>query len=83
MSPETALIRLPEMEFEFIDHSVSEGYYADRDEFIRAAVRLLIHDMSKRKLSEAKRSMEKIPHDRLLQTIKESRKEVYQQIWDD
>ena len=83
MSPETALIRLPKMEFEFIDHSVNEGYYADRDEFIRAAVRLLIHDVSKRKLSEVKRNIKKIPHDGLLQTIKESRKEVYQQIWDD
>ncbi len=82
MSPETALIRLPKMEFEFIDRSVNEGYYADRDEFIRAAVRLLIHDVSKRKLSEVKRNMKKIPHDGLLQTIKESRKEVYQQIWD-
>ncbi|HDN65675.1 MAG TPA: hypothetical protein ENF23_05195 [Methanosarcinales archaeon] len=77
------MVRLPKTEFEFIDHTIEDGYYADRDEFIRAAVRLLIHDVSKRKLSEAKRNVKKIPHDELLQTVKESRKEVYQQVWDD
>jgi Arc/MetJ-type ribon-helix-helix transcriptional regulator len=77
------MVRLPETEFEFIDHSIEEGYYADRDEFIRAAVRLLIHDVSKRKLSEAGGTMKKIPHGELLQTAKESRKEVYRQIWND
>jgi Arc/MetJ-type ribon-helix-helix transcriptional regulator len=83
MSPKTALIRLQEGEFELIDHTIEDGYYADRDEFIRAAVRLLIHDVSKRKLDDVKRDMNEIPHDELLQTVKESRKEVYQQIWDD
>jgi Arc/MetJ-type ribon-helix-helix transcriptional regulator len=83
MSPETALIRLHEKEFEFIDHSIKEGYYTDRDDFIRAAVKLLIYDVSKRKLDDVKRAMNEIPHDELLQTVKESRKEVYQQIWDD
>ncbi|MEA3325095.1 MAG: hypothetical protein U9Q37_08165 [Euryarchaeota archaeon] len=83
MSPETALIRLHEREFEFIDHSIKEGYYADRDDFIRDAVKLLIHNVSKRKLDDMKIGMNKIPHDELLQVVKGSRKEVYQQIWDD
>ncbi len=83
MSPKTALIRLQEGEFEFIDHSIKEGYYTDRDDFIRAAVKLLIHDVSKRKLNGVKRNTDKIPHNELLQAVKESRKEVYQQIWDD
>jgi Arc/MetJ-type ribon-helix-helix transcriptional regulator len=83
MSPKTALIRLQEGEFEFIDHSIKEGYYTDRDDFIRAAVKLLIYDVSKRKLDDIKRGMNEIPHDELLQAVKESRKEVYQQIWDD
>ena len=60
MSPETALIRLHEREFEFIDHSIKEGYYADRDDFIRDAVKLLISDVSKRKLDGVKRYMNEI-----------------------
>ncbi|GEM_PF-4325068 len=48
------MVRLQETEFEFIDHSIEGRYYADRDEFIRAAVRLLVHDVSQRKLSEAR-----------------------------
>lgn len=83
MTSKVANVRLSEEEFAFIDKLVEEGYFSSRSDFIKTGVKNLIHEVSKRKIYEYKESREepKFTHQELLDSIKKTRKEVYQEIW--
>ncbi len=83
MTSKVANVRLSEEEFAFIDKLVEEGYFSSRSDFIKTGVKNLIHEVSKRKIYEYKESREEpeFTHQELLDSIKKTRKEVYQEIW--
>ena len=75
-------IRLPEAEYKYIDESIKDGYFTSRSDFVRSAIRLQIHETSKRKLEDMMRdNKSKRTHNEILKTAKKSRKEVYKEIW--
>jgi len=83
MTSKVANVRLSEEEFAFIDRLVEDGYFSSRSDFIKTGVKNLIHEISKRKIYEYKENREepKFTHQELLDSIKKTRKEVYQEIW--
>jgi Arc/MetJ-type ribon-helix-helix transcriptional regulator len=83
MTSKVANIRLSEEEFAFIDKLVEDGYFSSRSDFIKTGVKNLIHEISKRKIYEYKKSRKEpdLAHEELLDSIKKTRKEVYQEIW--
>jgi len=83
MTSKAANVRLSEEEFAFIDRLVEDGYFSSRSDFIKTGVKNLIHEISKRKIYEYKESRKepRLTHQELLDSIKKTRKEVYQEIW--
>ncbi|MCK5561941.1 MAG: type II toxin-antitoxin system ParD family antitoxin, partial [Thermoplasmata archaeon] len=61
MASKVAHVRLPEAEYKFIDESIKDGYFTSRSDFVKSAIRLQIHETSKRKLNDLmkKRKQEK------------------------
>ncbi|MGD2249712.1 MAG: ribbon-helix-helix domain-containing protein [Candidatus Methanofastidiosia archaeon] len=85
MTSKIANVRLSEEEFAFIDRLVEDGYFSSRSDFIQTSVKNLIHDISKRKIYEYKKRRKEpnLTHQELLDSIKKTRKEVYQEIWEE
>jgi Arc/MetJ-type ribon-helix-helix transcriptional regulator len=85
MTSKVANVRLSEEEFAFIDRLVEDGYFSSRSDFIKTGVKNLIHEISKRKIYEYKKSRKEsnLTHQELLDSIKKTRKEVYQEIWEE
>ncbi len=82
MPSKVAHVRLPEAEYRFIDETIENGYFTSRTDFIKSAVRLQIHETSKRILADLKKKRrKKISHAELLKSTKKSRKSVYKEIW--
>lgn len=83
MPSKVAHVRLPEAEYKFIDEAIDNGYFSSRTDFIKSAVRLQIHETSKRVLADLKKKKKrkKISHAELLKLAKKSRKAVYKEIW--
>lgn len=83
MPSKVAHVRLPEAEYKFIDEAIDNGYFSSRTDFIKSAVRLQIHETSKRVLADLKKKKrrKKISHAELLKSAKNSRKAVYREIW--
>ena len=82
MPSKVAHVRLPEAEYRFIDEAIENGYFNSRTDFIKSAVRLQIHETSKRVLADLKKGgRKKIPQAELLKSAKKSRKAVYREIW--
>ncbi len=83
MPSKVAHVRLPEAEYKFIDEAIDNGYFSSRTDFIKSAVRLQIHETSKRVLADLKKKKrrKKISHAELLKSAKKSRKTVYKEIW--
>lgn len=85
MTSKIANVRLSEEEFAFIDRLVEDGYFSSRSDFIQTGVKNLIHDISKRKIYEYKKRRKEpyLTQQELLDSIKKTRKEVYQEIWEE
>ena len=83
MTSRIANVRLSDEEFAFIDKLVEDGHFSSRSDFIKTGVKNLIHEISKRKIYEYKKSRKEpnLTHQELLDSIKKTRKEVYQEIW--
>ena len=83
MTSRVANVRLSEEEFAFIDRLVEDGSFSSRSDFIKTGVKNLIREISKRKIYEYKESRKEpnLTHQELLDSIKKTRKEVYQEIW--
>ena len=83
MPSKVSHVRLPEAEYKFIDEVIKNGYFTSRTDFIKSAIRLQIHETSKRVLTELKKKKRKknISHAELLKSAKKSRKAVYKEIW--
>jgi Arc/MetJ-type ribon-helix-helix transcriptional regulator len=82
MPSKVSHVRLPEAEYKFIDEVIENGYFTSRTDFIKSAIRLQIHETSKRILSDLKKKKKKkISHGELLKLAKKSRKSVYKEIW--
>ena len=82
MASKVAHVRLPEAEYKFIDESIKDGYFTSRSDFVKSAIRLQIHETSKRKLNDLmkKRKQEK-SYSEILKSAKSSRRAVYKEIW--
>ena len=85
MTSKVTHVRLSEEEFAFIDRLVDDGYFSSRSDFIKAGVKNLIREISKRRIYEYKESKKesKLTHQELLDSIKKARKEVYREIWEE
>ncbi len=82
MPSKVSHVRLPEAEYRFIDEAIEDGYFTSRTDFIKSAIRLQIHETSKRVLTDLKKKRKKkISHAELLKSAKKSRKAVYKEIW--
>ncbi|UCE73165.1 MAG: hypothetical protein JSV56_08995 [Methanomassiliicoccales archaeon] len=82
MPSKVSHVRLPEAEYKFIDEVIENGYFTSRTDFIKSAIRLQIHETSKRILADLKKKRKKkISHTQLLKSAKKSRKAVYKEIW--
>lgn len=82
MPSKVSHVRLPEAEYKFIDEVIENGYFTSRTDFIKSAIRLQIHETSKRVLTDLKKKRKKkISHAELLKQAKKSRKTVYKEIW--
>ena len=83
MPSKVSHVRLPEAEYKFIDEVIENGYFTSRTDFIKSAIRLQIHETSKRVLADLKKKKrkKKISHAELLRQAKKSRKAVYKEIW--
>ncbi|UCE74986.1 MAG: hypothetical protein JSV56_04580 [Methanomassiliicoccales archaeon] len=81
MPSKVSHVRLPEAEYKFIDEVIENGYFTSRTDFIKSAIRLQIHETSKRILADLKKKKKKISHAELLKSAKKSRKAVYKEIW--
>lgn len=83
MPSKVSHVRLPEAEYKFIDEAIENGYFTSKTDFIKSAIRLQIHETSKRILADLKKKKKKkkISHAELLRLAKKSRKAVYKEIW--
>lgn len=82
MTSKVAHIRLPEAEYKFIDESIKDGYFTSRSDFVKSAIRLQIHETSKRKLNDLmKKEKQKKSYNEILNSAKASRRAVYKEIW--
>jgi Arc/MetJ-type ribon-helix-helix transcriptional regulator len=82
MPSKVSHVRLPEAEYKFIDEAIENGYFTSKTDFIKSAIRLQIHETSKRILADLKKKRrKKISHAELLRLAKKSRKAVYKEIW--
>jgi Arc/MetJ-type ribon-helix-helix transcriptional regulator len=83
MTSKVAHVRLPEAEYRFIDESIKDGYFTSRSDFVKSAIRLQIHETSKRKLNDLMRKeKQKKSYNDILKSAKASRRAVYKEIWD-
>ena len=82
MPSKVSHVRLPEAEYKFIDEFIENGFFTSRTDFIKSAIRLQIHETSKRILADLKKKRKKkISHAELIKLAKKSRKAVYKEIW--
>ncbi len=82
MPSKVAHVRLPEAEYKFIDEAIENGFFTSKTDFIKSAIRLQIHETSKRILADLKKKRrKKTSHVELLKSAKKSRKAVYKEIW--
>ena len=82
MPSKVSHVRLPEAEYKFIDEAIENGYFTSRTDFIKSAIRLQIHETSKRVLADLKKKRKKkISYSELLKLAKKSRRAVYKEIW--
>ena len=83
MVSKVAHVRLPEAEYKYIDESIKDGYFTSRSDFIKSAIRLQIHETSKRQLNDLMNRVKKRrSYNEILKSAKESRRKVYKEIWD-
>ena len=59
MESKVAHVRLPMAEYKYIDESIKDGYFTSRSDFVRSAIRLQIHETSKRKLNDLMKKKKK------------------------
>ena len=82
MKSKVAHVRLPEAEYMYIDESIKDGYFTSRSDFVKSAIRLQIHETTKRKLNDLmKKENKETSFNEILKSAKESRKKVYKEIW--
>ena len=82
MKSKVTHVRLPEAEYKYIDESIKDGYFTSRSDFVKSAIRLQIHETTKRKLNDLMKHVKKRrSYNEILKSAKDSRRKVYKEIW--
>jgi len=82
MKSKVTHVRLPEAEYKYIDESIKDGYFTSRSDFVKSAIRLQIHETTRRRLNDLmKNEKKKRSYVEIMKSAKESRRKVYKEIW--